>query len=163
DVGEVEGLPFFSMELCEGGSLARRLDGVPLPPEEAAALVESLAEAIQAAHGAGIVHRDLKPQNVLVAVGQAFQPDRNEEGRLESLTYSAKVTDFGLAKRVEVQAGQTATGAILGTPSYMAPEQAAGQRDVGPQADVYALGAILYECLTGRPPFQAPTPVETVL
>ncbi len=146
EVGEHQGLPYFSLEFCPGGSLAQKLAGTPLPPGEAAALVERLARAMQAAHAKGVIHRDLKPANVLLA----------EDG-------TPKVTDFGLAKRLD-EAGQTATGAVLGTPSYMAPEQAAGgSQAVGPPADVYALGAILYELLTGRPPFRAATPLDTIL
>jgi WD40 repeat protein len=144
EVGEHDGLPFFSLEFCPGGSLDRELDGTPLRPREAAALAERLARAVDAAHAKGVVHRDLKPANVLLA----------ENG-------IPKVTDFGLAKRLDT-AGQTASGAILGTPSYMAPEQAEGKRLVGPAADIYALGALLYEFLTGRPPFRAETPLDTV-
>jgi WD40 repeat protein/tRNA A-37 threonylcarbamoyl transferase component Bud32 len=147
DFGQHEGLPFFTLEFVPGGSLADKLNGTPLPPKEAARAVEQLARGVHYAHGKGIVHRDLKPANVLLAEGG-----------------TPKVTDFGLAKRVEVGAGLTATGAILGTPSYMAPEQAGGHgKRVGPAADVYALGAILYECLTGRPPFRAATAVDTIL
>jgi serine/threonine protein kinase len=145
ELGEHNGLPFFSLEFCAGGALDRRLAGTPLLAVEAARLVEVLAGAMQAAHARGIVHRDLKPANVLLA----------EDG-------TPKITDFGLAKRLDA-AGQTASGAILGTPSYMAPEQASGKKDVGPAADVYALGAILYEGLTGRPPFRAATALDTVL
>jgi tetratricopeptide (TPR) repeat protein/predicted Ser/Thr protein kinase len=145
DYGTHEGLPFFSLEYCEGGSLADRLAGTPMPPVEAAALVEQLARAVDAAHAAGIIHRDLKPANVLMT----------HDG-------TPKITDFGLAKRVE-GAGQTQTGALVGTPSYMAPEQAEGRKDVGPPVDVYALGAILYEGLTGRPPFKASNVPETLL
>src|SRR5205807_2782184 len=113
---------------------------------EAARLVEALATAMEAAHRQRVLHRDLKPANVLFAA----------DG-------TPKVTDFGLAKRLD-EAGQTATGAVMGTPSYMAPEQAEGKgKEVGPPADVYALGAILYECLTGRPPFRAATLMETLL
>jgi WD40 repeat protein len=146
DVGEQGGLPYFSLEYCPGGSLDKKLAGTPLPPKEAAALVKTLAQAMQAAHEKGIVHRDLKPANVLLAA----------DG-------TAKVTDFGLAKKLE-EAGRTATGSVLGTPSYMAPEQAGGQKGrIGPATDVYALGAILYECLAGRPPFKAATPLDTLM
>jgi WD40 repeat protein len=141
------GRPYFTLEFCDGGSLDRKLAGNPIPPADAAAMVETLARAVQAAHDTGIVHRDLKPQNVLLAA----------DGTL-------KVTDFGLAKRAGSGGDLTATGAVLGTPSYMAPEQAGGgTKAVGPAADVYALGAILYECLTGRPPFRAATPLDTIL
>jgi tetratricopeptide (TPR) repeat protein/tRNA A-37 threonylcarbamoyl transferase component Bud32 len=146
EVGEQDALPFFSLEFLEGGSLADRLDGTPWPASKAAELVETLARAMQAAHDKGIVHRDLKPANILLTT----------DG-------TPKITDFGLAKRLD-SAGQTQTGAIMGTPSYMAPEQAGGKgKEVGPAADVYALGAILYELLTGRPPFGAETPLDTVL
>ncbi len=144
DVGEHNGQPFCSLEFVGGGTLAARLTGTPQPPRQSAELVRTLALAVEAAHQRGIVHRDLKPANVLLA----------EDG-------TPKITDFGLAKRLD-DVGQTQTGAIVGTPSYMAPEQAAGQKQVGPAADVYALGAILYECLTGRPPFKAATILETL-
>jgi WD40 repeat protein len=147
EVGEHAGLPYFSLEYADGGSLAQQLNGTPRPPAEAARLVEVLARAVQAAHARGVVHRDLKPANILLTA----------DG-------TPKVTDFGLAKRLDEAAGPTASGAILGTPSYMAPEQAGSRgQQVGPAADVYALGAILYELLTGRPPFQAATPLDTVL
>jgi len=147
EVGECGGLPYFSLEYCPAGSLDRKLNGTPLPMREAAALVEKLARGIQEAHAKGILHRDLKPANVLLA----------EDG-------TPMVTDFGLAKRLDVPSGQTQSGAILGTPSYMAPEQAAGKvREIGPATDVYGLGAILYELLTGRPPFRAATPLDTLL
>ncbi len=146
DIGEVGGLPFVALELLEGGSLADRLAGTPHPGRQAAELMVTLARAIHAAHLAGIVHRDLKPSNVLF--------DRDG---------IPKIVDFGLAKRLEVKEGLTQTGQVMGTPSYMAPEQARGQmREVGPAADVYALGAILYEMLTGRPPFKGTTAEETV-
>jgi hypothetical protein len=143
DFGTHQGMPYFTLEFCEGGSLADRLAGAPLPPREAARLVEQVARAVAAAHAQGIVHRDLKPANVLLAHPSV-----------------AKITDFGLAKRLDA-GGLTRTGAVVGTPSYMAPEQARGE-SVGPLADVYALGAILYECLTGRPPFKAATPLDTL-
>jgi WD40 repeat protein/tRNA A-37 threonylcarbamoyl transferase component Bud32 len=147
DYGQQQGLPYLTLEFVPGGSLADKLRDTPLPPGEAARLVELLAEGMHYAHGKGIVHRDLKPHNVLLA----------EDG-------TPKITDFGLAKRLEVGSGLTASGAVMGTPSYMAPEQVSGDgKRVGPLADVYALGAILYECLTGRPPFRAATPVDTLM
>jgi WD40 repeat protein/tRNA A-37 threonylcarbamoyl transferase component Bud32 len=147
EVGEHQGRPFFTLEYVDGGGLDKRLAGTPQPPRQAAQLVETLARAIEAAHAAGVIHRDLKPANVLLTA--AGEP---------------KLTDFGLAKQLGSLHGQTESGAILGTPSYMAPEQAAGKiKEIGPATDVYALGAILYECLTGRPPFKAATPVDTIL
>jgi len=145
EVDEHEGRPFFSLEFCPGGSLDRKLAGSPLPPEEAARLVETLAGAMQAAHQVNVIHRDLKPANVLLAA----------DG-------TPKIADFGLAKKMD-EACQTQTGMVMGTPSYMAPEQAEGKKAVGPAADVYALGAILYECLTGRPPFKAATLYDTMM
>jgi eukaryotic-like serine/threonine-protein kinase len=146
DVGEVGGRPYFTMELVEGGRLTRKLAGAPLPARQAAALVAAVAEAIQAAHQRGIIHRDLTPANVLL-----------------SADGMPKVTDFGLAKRLEAGGGLTLSGVPMGTPSYMAPEQARGDKEASrPAADVYGLGAILYECLTGRPPFRAATGAETV-
>jgi WD40 repeat protein len=147
EVGTHDGRPFFALEFVEGGTLADRLRGEPLPPREAATLTETLALAVHVAHEKGIVHRDLKPSNILLAA----------DG-------TPKITDFGLARQLDVSVGQTATGAVVGTPCYMAPEQAEGHAHrAGPAADVWALGAILYECLTGRPPFQAPTVIETLL
>jgi hypothetical protein len=147
EVGEQGGLPYCALEFVGGGSLDRRLADGPLRPDEAADLAAKLARAIHAAHQAGIVHRDLKPANVLLT----------EDG-------TPKITDFGLAKKLEGASALTASGAIMGTPSYMPPEQAGGQaKTVGPAADIYSLGAILYELLTGRPPFRAATTMDTIL
>jgi hypothetical protein len=167
EVGEQDGLPYFSMEFCSGGSLAARLQGTPLPPRDAARLGEALARAMHAAHQAQVVHRDLKPANVLLQRKSDLPHPKpapaGAEGAFRLDDYEPKVTDFGLARKLD-EAGQTASGALLGTPEYMAPEQAAGKtKEVGPAADVYALGALLYECLTGRPPFRAATVLDTVL
>jgi hypothetical protein len=154
EVGEADGRPFIALEFVAGGSLAERLAGQPLPPRDAARLVAALAEAMHLAHSRNLVHRDLKPANVLLA-GEADTP----VGQCQP-----KVTDFGLVRQLDADSGQTCDGAVIGTPSYMAPEQAEGRaRSAGPAADVYALGAILYECLTGRPPFEGATPLETLL
>jgi tetratricopeptide (TPR) repeat protein/tRNA A-37 threonylcarbamoyl transferase component Bud32 len=163
EVGEGQGLPYFSLEFCPGGSLAARLNGTPLPPLTAAQVAETLARAMHAAHEAGVVHRDLKPANVLLVPSQ--RPEAVALGDEAAERFEPKVTDFGLAKRLDLAGSSlTQSGAIVGTPSYMAPEQAAGQtKTIGPAADVYALGAVLYECLTGRPPFRAATLVDTIL
>jgi serine/threonine protein kinase len=146
EIGELGGQPYFSLEFVEGGTLAKKLDNVPQAPVTAAKIIETLARAMHVAHQHGIVHRDLKPSNILIA------PD----GTL-------KISDFGLAKQLDQDLGQTQTGAILGTPSYMAPEQAAGlARAIGPRTDIYALGAILYEMLTGRPPFRGVSVLATL-
>ena len=147
EVGQHEGQHYFSMGFVEGQSLSQRVANGPLPSREAAALMVKVAEAIEYAHQRGVIHRDLKPANILL--DRAGNP---------------RVTDFGLAKKVQGDSGLTGSGQIMGTPSYMPPEQAGGKRgDVGPAADVYALGATLYALVTGRPPFQAATAMETVL
>lgn len=147
EVGEHEGLHYFSMEYIEGQSLAELVHDHLLTAETAADYVRTIAEAIHYAHWRGILHRDLKPSNILI--------DQSDQ---------LHVTDFGLAKRLASDSRLTATGAVLGTPSYMSPEQAAGKNtELSPASDVYSLGAILYELLTGRPPFQAASPLDTVL
>jgi serine/threonine-protein kinase len=163
DVGEADGRPYFTMELVEGGSLDRAVAGKPQPARPAAALVEALARAVQHAHERGVVHRDLKPSNVLlqtpevrarsVSEGNATLAHASGSDSARN-PFVPKIADFGLAKLLDGQGGRTHTQAVLGTPCYMAPEQAGGRtKQVGPAADIYALGAILYECLTGRPPF----------
>jgi eukaryotic-like serine/threonine-protein kinase len=146
EIGEHDGLPYFSLEFLAGGTLAKKIGGKPQPAGEAARIVEVLARAMSVAHQHKAIHRDLKPTNVLFAA----------DGTL-------KITDFGLVKRLESDSGQTRSGSILGTPSYMAPEQAWGDTQrVGPASDQYALGAILYELLTGRPPFQGTSVLDTL-
>jgi tetratricopeptide (TPR) repeat protein len=146
EVGTVGGLPYFSLEMLEGGTLAARLEDAPMPTRPAAELAMRLARGVAAVHQVGIVHRDLKPANVLFDV----------DG-------TPKISDFGLAKQLEVEEGPTVSGQVMGTPSYMAPEQAQGlTHQVGPAADIYALGAILYEVLTGRPPFKGTSMMETL-
>jgi WD40 repeat protein len=146
DHGHSDGYAYLALELVEGGTLAQKAAGVPQPPAQAAQLVETLAAAMHHAHQLGLVHRDLKPANILFTADGV-----------------AKITDFGLAKRLEGATAQTVSGALLGTPSYMAPEQAAGRGSgVGPATDVYALGVILYELLTGRPPFPGDSVLEVL-
>jgi serine/threonine-protein kinase len=164
-VGDYQGLPYISLEYCDGGSLAARLGGTPLPAPEAAQLVETVARALHAAHQRGIIHRDMKPGNVLLASGGREPPEAASGGSRPPLAgLIPKISDFGLAKKLDEAAGPTQTGAVLGTPRYMAPEQARGRnQEVGPATNVYALEAVLYECLTGRPPFRAATSAETMM
>ncbi len=145
-VGEQNGLPYFAMEYVEGGSLAGKVAGQPQPPDEAAGLLQVLARAMHKAHEAGIIHRDLKPANVLVTTDGI-----------------PKITDFGLAKQLDSDSLRTASEAIMGTPCYMSPEQAKGKTAaVREPTDIYALGAILYDLLTGRPPFKGSTTLDTL-
>jgi WD40 repeat protein/serine/threonine protein kinase len=185
DVGEHNGHPYLTLEHVAGGSLDRLLGGTPQPAPAAAQLVETLARAMHAAHRCGIVHRDLKPANVLLQMPNDQSPIPNDQspmpndqsprtidgtaspGTLDIGHWSLgipKITDFGLAKRLDQDGDPTQSGAVVGTASYMAPEQAGGPgKEVGPVADVYALGAILYDALTGRPPFKAGSRLETLL
>lgn len=146
EVGDEEGRPYFSLEYVDGASLDSKVRGTPLPPKDAARLMQQIAAAMEYAHAHGIIHRDLKPANVLLTADGV-----------------PKVTDFGLAKRLEDDSGHTRSGTVLGTPSYMPPEQAeGGASEAGPLADIYSMGAILYEMLTGRPPFRGSTVLETL-
>jgi hypothetical protein len=158
DAGDWTGRPYFTMELVEGGSLAQRLAGKPQPGRQAAALLATLAEAMHVAHQGGIVHRDLKPANILLTLPTT----ESLTARGQASWGTPKIADFGLARRMEGGARLTQSGVQMGTPSYMAPEQARGQLNIGPAVDVYALGAILYELLTGRPPFQGATAAATM-
>src|SRR5262245_32530186 len=143
EVGERDGLPYLLMEFVDGGTLADRLRAGPVPPAQAADWAEAIARGVHAAHRRGIVHRDLKPANVLMTA----------DGM-------PKITDFGIARRLDDPADRTRTGLVLGTPQYMAPEQAEGKKGVGPAADIWAVGAILYELLTGRPPFEGESSLD---
>jgi tetratricopeptide (TPR) repeat protein len=174
EFGTHEGKPYFALEYVSGGNLDQFLHATPQPPREAAQFLILLAEAMQVAHGKGIIHRDLKPGNILLELSErcrragetpplvADNSARAGGARLND--FIPKISDFGLAKQLEGGDDITATGMVLGTPSYMAPEQAGGKRGtVGPATDIYALGAILYEMLTGRPPFQGLHAMETAL
>ncbi len=148
DIGDADGGPFIAMEYCEGGTLSQRLRGSPLNPEEAARLLVEIADGVAAAHALKIIHRDLKPGNILL---------------VDQQTLSAKVTDFGLAKWLDQDMSATSSGGLIGSPAYMPPEQVYGDSEaIGPAADIYSLGAILYECLTGSPPFRGATLADTL-
>ena len=166
DAGSCDGRPFFAMEYLDGGTLSRKLGGRPQSGLDAATLVEALARAAQHAHENGVVHRDLKPANILLASGGCPLPSISQPapaGSHSSLAgFIPKIADFGLARQTVSGLG-TRTGDLLGTPSYMAPEQAAGRsHQSGPAGDIYSLGAVLYECLTGRPPFHGASLIETL-
>ena len=181
EIGTYQGRPFLALEWVEGGSLANRLDGKPWPPGEAASLLETLARAIHAAHVEGVVHRDLKPANILLANprGTALlsrpgglsdgsgEPSHKELSDSSHATrpadWTCKITDFGLARPIEGGVTVTQSGFLVGTPGYMAPEQAGGTRAlVGPATDIYALGVVLYQLLTGQLPFQGDSTLEVL-
>ena len=161
EVGEHDGRPYLALEYVEGPSLARKILGNIVAARTAGGLTESLARAVSYAHQRGIIHRDLKPGNILLAKSDVAHGLKL--GQTDTDCFEPKITDFGLAKQLDETGSQTQTGIVMGTPNYMAPEQAMGRPQmIGPAADIYALGAILYELLTGRPPFLADTGIETI-
>jgi serine/threonine protein kinase len=161
EVGEYQGLPYAALEFMDRGNLREAIANNPLPARCAAEVVELVARAMQTAHEAGIIHRDLKPANILLSTPEDGHP--LSTWATVRLLGVPKVSDFGLAKQIDGEGANTRTGAVMGTPSYMAPEQAEGRtKYVGPATDIYSLGAILYECLTGRPPFHGETVLETL-
>jgi len=163
DADDRDGRIYIAAQFVPGPTLAEWLDKQKLPvnPKMAAALIADLADAVQHAHENGILHRDIKPSNILLQPRkQTLEKDEGEPGLLSS--YTPKLCDFGLAKELQAESDLTATGQILGTPNYMSPEQAAGASSVGPAADIYALGAVLYVVLTGQPPFQAASTLQTI-
>lgn len=167
EVGEQDDRPYIALEYCPGGALSDCLEGKPLASKPAAALVEVLAGAVGAAHSAGVIHRDLKPANILLgrSLDAEAGNDRDAHSRVHSdpLTFHPKVADFGLARRIDCDVGQTQSGMMLGTPDYMAPEQTTGEiHGIGPPSDVYALGSLLYELLTGHPPFRGTNLIDTI-
>jgi serine/threonine protein kinase/WD40 repeat protein len=166
EVGWQQGVPYLAMEYVEGGTLSERLAGKPQPARQAADTIVTLARAMQYAHEHGVIHRDLKPDNILLSTGSegsGAKEDTSSSSFSPATSYSPKITDFGLAKLLEDGAGLSLPGTIVGTPNYMAPEQAeGGAKEVGPGTDIYALGAILYEMLTGGPPFKGTSVLETL-
>jgi len=169
DIGEVDGRLYLSLEYVEGGSLSRLIHEGVATPQEAASLAETLARTMHYCHQEGIIHRDLKPANILLERVRNEERGAREVPSVDSpiapsfSSFLLKITDFGVAKRLDVPLGLTRTGVIAGTPAYMAPEQATGTvAAIGPSVDIYALGAILYEVLIGRPPFSADTPMEII-